>query len=546
MQKIIRVFLCFSMLLILFGCKQETELVQETTNDNQQETEETVIDEFDTVEIKQLETKYSGQNIWNNQYAIDAYCDFAIRQLAYCYDENDNEIISPLSLYYALAILANGASNDTRKELESVLGMTVEDLNEFLSDFDNEFDNTESKYYNKANAIWFNTLKGLSLKEDYKNTISKYYGDSFFEGDFSDGQKVVNEANQWSSKQTDGAIQDVMNDGDITDETTMLILNALTAGDKWGHKFESSETYYEEFNGRDNSKTLVEMMHETEWGYINDGRSEGFIKWLENNSVFIGIVPLLGVDVYDYLNTMDSSTLSNYEDHRITSEIVDEFTGKNEWTGEDETCYLYDAHYTRLSFPMFEFDKEYDLDKTLKKFGLKNVFSAGESDFSALADGPENLIKELYLQKAKQKCSILVNEEEVKAAAVTSIYLGLGGGDGGCYQLRDNVYHDVVFNRPFIFALMTPTYSHKGIPMFIGIVTKIGEPIQTAFQIQNITGKINIRSTPSTKGEKLGTFAKDKIIYAFETKEAEGYTWYRIGSDKWVADKNGEWIKVLN
>ena len=49
-------------------------------------------------------------------------------------------------------------------------------------------------------------------------------------------------------------------------------------------------------------------------------------------------------------------------------------------------------------------------------------------------------------------------------------------------------------------------------PGFVsGIVTKIGEPIQTAFQIQNITGKINIRSIPSTKGEKLGTFAKDKI-----------------------------------
>ena len=28
-------------------------------------------------------------------------------------------------------------------------------------------------------------------------------------------------------------------------------------------------------------------------------------------------------------------------------------------------------------------------------------------------------------------------------------------------------------------------------------------------------------------------------------KKLKGYTWYRIGTDKWVADKNKEWIKVL-
>ena len=54
------------------------------------------------------------------------------------------------------------------------------------------------------------------------------------------------------------------------------------------------------------------------------------------------------------------------------------------------------------------------------------------------------------------------------------------------------------------------------------------------------------RNTPSTEGEKVGSFEKGQITYFFETKEAEGYTWYRIGTDKWIANKKGEWIKVLN
>ncbi len=73
----------------------------------------------------------------------------------------------------------------------------------------------------------------------------------------------------------------------------------------------------------------------------------------------------------------------------------------------------------------------------------------------------------------------------------------------------------------------------------------MGEDADNVIRIENITGKINIRNIPSTSGEKLGSFQKGEIVYAFETKEAEGYTWYRIGQDRWVADKNGEWIKVL-
>ena len=128
-----------------------------------------------------------------------------------------------------------------------------------------------------------------------------------YEGDFADGKKIVDEVNSWSKKQTDGAINDILNEGDITSETAMLILNALVSESEWMMKFEKGETFYEEFNNRDNSKGLVEMMHQTLYGYITDGRSEGFVKHFDNNGTFVAIVPFLGTDVYDYLNLMDFS-----------------------------------------------------------------------------------------------------------------------------------------------------------------------------------------------------------------------------------------------
>lgn len=526
------------MLLMLFGCKQETEVEHISKEEQEQEKEEKAVNEYDAVKAEQLSNRYGGF-LFENQFALDGYNNFAIRQLAYSYKENENDIVSPLSLYYVMAILSNGAAGTTRQELETVLGMTTEDMNQFLHDLDVMYNGGEQKYYSKANALWFNTNSGLSLKEDYKATISQYYGDAVYEGDFADGKKIVDEANSWSKKQTDGAINDILNEGDITSETAMLILNALVSESEWMMKFEKGETFYEEFNNRDNSKGLVEMMHQTLYGYITDGRSEGFVKHFDNNGTFVAIVPFLGTDVYDYLNLMDFSTLPKYGSNIVYYDNLEEITK------DGFTCYLGDEHYTNLSFPKYKYESEYDLKEPLKKFGLKNLFDASLCDFSNLADGPSDLVDLLYLDGAKQKCSIEVDEEKVKVASVTTAYLGLGG-DGECYETRQKIYHDVVFDRPFIYAIMTPDYAHDPVPMFIGVVTKLGEPIEKAFQIQNITGKINIRSLPSTSGEKLGTYEKGKIIYAFETKEAEGYTWYRIGTDKWVADKNKEWIKTLD
>ena len=95
----------------------------------------------------------------------------------------------------------------------------------------------------------------------------------------------------------------------------------------------------------------------------------------------------------------------------------------------------------------------------------------------------------------------------------------------------------MVFDRPFFYCIL------KGdTPLFYGVVTKLGEPADQAFKIENITGKINIRKAPATDAEKVGTFQKGEILYAFETRQSEGYTWYKIGEDRWVADKDGEWI----
>ena len=53
---------------------------------------------------------------------------------------------------------------------------------------------------------------------------------------------------------------------------------------------------------------------------------------------------------------------------------------------------------------------------------------------------------------------------------------------------------------------------------------------------------LRVRKTPSASGEILGNVWKNAGYYIYESTEKDGYTWYRIGDDMWIAD-NGEWLE---
>ena len=52
---------------------------------------------------------------------------------------------------------------------------------------------------------------------------------------------------------------------------------------------------------------------------------------------------------------------------------------------------------------------------------------------------------------------------------------------------------------------------------------------------------LNIRKDAGVKNETNGTATSGETYEVFETKEADGYTWYRIGENQWVAGSD-EWV----
>ena len=84
--------------------------------------------------------------------ATDAL-DFAIRLYRAAYD-GENTLLSPLSILAALAMTANGAAGETKSQMESVLGMTVAELNDFFTAYLAALPNDENCKLSLADAIW--------------------------------------------------------------------------------------------------------------------------------------------------------------------------------------------------------------------------------------------------------------------------------------------------------------------------------------------------------------------------------------------------------
>lgn len=57
---------------------------------------------------------------------------------------------------------------------------------------------------------------------------------------------------------------------------------------------------------------------------------------------------------------------------------------------------------------------------------------------------------------------------------------------------------------------------------------------------------IKIRTSPSKNSDKVGVVKKgDMLQFTGQTQSADGYTWYEISNDQWIADDNGKWVYLL-
>ncbi len=314
----------------------------------------------------------------NNQFAIEL-----LQQLG---SNDTNVFFSPFSLSQAMAILYEGATGETAKEIRGVFHFpendTVRRAN--FAAILNRLPSDEYKLLN-ANALWIRD--NFRVKENFVNVATEHFLSDVFS--FHDPFKVVDKVNEWACENTNGLLCDVMRKEDSDPQLVMIITNAMYFKGFWKEKFDPSNTKPMDFHTPTGTKK-VEMMYK---------RSE-HTKYYENND-------LKAIEM-DYKGNM--TMLVILPKSKNVTEVLNELNASR----IDEIRSQMRSTCVDIYFPKFEFRTDYHLKDTLSAMGMPIVFTPG-AEFDKLTD------EKVWVDKVIHSAYVKVDEEGTEAAAVTVV-----------------------------------------------------------------------------------------------------------------------------
>ena len=91
------------------------------------------------VPIRENREKNGMQEVTHKETLSEAdvisMTDFAVRLFQQSLEEEENTLLSPLSVISALGMTANGADGETLAQMEQTFGMSLASLNQYLSSY---------------------------------------------------------------------------------------------------------------------------------------------------------------------------------------------------------------------------------------------------------------------------------------------------------------------------------------------------------------------------------------------------------------------------
>ena len=163
--------------------------------------------------------KVTALNDLSDQNA--AITDFAIRLFQASEGSGKNTLVSPLSVLCALAMTANGAEEETLRQMEDVLGMTTEEMNLYIYSYMQTLPQDEKYKLSLANSIWFTDHERFTVNQDFLQTTADYYEADIYKAPFN--EQTCEDINNWIKEKTDGMIQGALDE--IPDSALMYLIN---------------------------------------------------------------------------------------------------------------------------------------------------------------------------------------------------------------------------------------------------------------------------------------------------------------------------------
>lgn len=361
---------------------------------------------------------------------IYSQADFGLKIFKMSLSNEENSLISPLSIMLALAMTANGAEGETLAQMEALLGgdIPLSELNEYLCTYVSSLPSSEFSRLELANSIWFRDSEtAIKVNESFLQKNADYYGASAYKAPFN--KSTVNDINDWVNYHTDGMIPKIIDE--IPPSAVMYLINALCFDAEWAAPYNNEYDVYDgSFYGLSGT-TDAELMRSGEDLFVSDENARGFIKRYRNGYSFMAILPNEGISLSDYIDTLE---------------------------GDDLVKLFNNAEYVEVNatLPKFKYEYSVSLNDALKALGMEKAFYGGFGNLG------ESQLGEIFISNIAHKTFIEVNNMGTKAAAVTDVEMGV--------ESCPSRIETVTLDRPFLYAIVD---NETGLPVFIGTLLDI-------------------------------------------------------------------------
>lgn len=377
---------------------------------------------------------------------VEAGNNMAFRFLQQVYAQEDL-VLSPLSLQFALAMTANGASKGTLAEILDFLGYGregIDVLNAYCKKLMEQLPAVDLQVKLRlTDAILVNVE--YPLLPSFQQNVQKNYYAAVENMDFSNHNQVAANINEWASRSTDGFIDKVLEPDDITDDAAAFLMNALYFKAKWAGSdfspmFRERDTVEDKFTRADGSVKQVKYMRKT-----------SYLRYAEMDGYRVLALPYAGGKFFMYILLPDGNDLDGLV-KKLPQISWSSILGAFHQDAEVE-----------LKLPRFDIENKVYLTDPLQEMGVKKAFKPGVAEFDHLFQPIDNSY--FWIEKVIQKARISVAEWGTEAAAVTVVEVDGKNAVGPGEEPKKVIFHA---DHPFLFVLGEAT---SGTILFEGAFT---------------------------------------------------------------------------
>ncbi|XP_040886689.1 plasminogen activator inhibitor 1 [Toxotes jaculatrix] len=351
---------------------------------------------------------------------------------------NKNLVFSPYGVASVLSMAQLGAAGNTHKALTAAMGYSLHGRGMSRQQRLLQRDLSSEEGVELASGVMVE--RKMSLEKGYRRALAKAFQTHPHQVDFTKPDEAIGIINSWVSDHTAGFIPEFLERGSLTDETRLVLLNALHFQALWKVPFDRAMTQERMFHCANGSAVPVHMMRLT--NHFNYGE----------------FVTADGVD-YDVIevpyegDSLSMLLVSPFEPEVPLSTLSADLSSQriHKWKAEMRSV------RRQLAMPRFTLDSEVNLKTALRDMGLGDMFNLATADFTRISTD-----ERLCVSKVLQRVKIEVNERGTEGAAATATIM-----------FSRMAVEEITLDRPFLFLIQ---HKHTGAVLFMGQFNQPQQP----------------------------------------------------------------------